>query len=345
LLRRNIGSHPYLLAIGIAVAVIGLAAIGYFFIYQPYLARSYTDAQASRILMSTVVDVSAYGRDAETYVKQAFDEMERLEGLLSRHIVDSEVSQINAQAGEWVKVSDPTLAVIELGIEYGELTGGAFDITVGALVSLWGFGTGDYKVPTNEEIASALQTVDYRRIEVDKAGKRVRIPAGTVLDLGGIAKGYIVDEARRFLVENRIQRAIVNAGGDISVIGSRPDGTPWRVGVQNPDDPSQIRWVIPLQNNSVVTSGDYQRYFVQDGERWHHILDPRTGFPARRIRSVTIVTDKAARADALSTAVFVLGLEEGSTLVEKLPGVEAIIVTSDDHVWISSGLAGSIVSL
>lgn len=344
-MKKNPGSHQYLLAVGIAVTVIVLAAIGYFFLYQPYLERSYTDAQGSRILMSTVVDVSAYGPDAETYVKQAFAEMEKLEAILSRHLIDSEVSRINSQAGEWIDVSESTLEVIELGVEYGTLTDGAFDITVGGLISLWGFGTGEYKVPTDEEIAAALKTVDYRRVEIDKAKKRVRIPAGTVLDLGGIAKGYIVDEARRFLAQNRMQRAIVNAGGDISVIGSRPDGTPWRVGVQNPDDPSQIRWVIPLQNNSVVTSGDYQRYFVQDGERWHHILDPRTGYPARGIRSVTIVTEKAAVADALSTAVFVLGLERGSALVEKLPGVEAIIVTSDDDVWISSGLAESIVSL
>ena len=213
---------------------------------------------------------------------------------------------------------------------------------MGGLISLWGFGTGEYKVPTDEEIAAALKTVDYRRVEIDKAKKRVRIPAGTVLDLGGIAKGYIVDEARRFLAQNRMQRAIVNAG-DISVIGSVLMG-PLACWVQNPDDHRRFA-VIPLQNNSVVTSGDYQRYFVQDGERWHHILDPRTGYPARGIRSVTIVTEKAAVADALSTAVFVLGLERGSALVEKLPGVEAIIVTSDDDVWISSGLAESIVSI
>lgn len=339
------GSRRWLTALGAAVAVIILTAIGYFFVYQPYLQRSLTQAQATRILMDTVVDITAYGRNADTYVEQAFNQMEDLEGILSRHLVDSEIAKINERAGQWVEVSDHTLAVIETGLKYAALTDGAFDISVGALVSLWGFGTGKYQVPTAEEIAEALQTVGYDKVEVDKQGKRVRVPQDTILDLGGIAKGYIVDQARAQLKNNRMQRAIVNAGGDISVIGSRPDGTPWRVGVQNPDDPSQIKWVLPLQNNSVVTSGDYQRYFVQNGERWHHILDPRTGYPARGLKSVTIIAQEASAADALSTAVFVLGLEKGSSLIEELPGIEGILVASDDQVWISSGLTELIVTL
>ncbi|HHT73902.1 MAG TPA: FAD:protein FMN transferase [Firmicutes bacterium] len=338
-------SRRVILALVAAAVVFGLVAGGYFFFYLPYVKAQESQAQATRFLMDTSVDISAFGRDAETYVKQAFGEMERLEEVLSRHIVHSEVAKINSSAGEWVSVSEPTIEVISLGLEIGELTKGAFDITVGVLVSLWGFGTGDYKVPSSEEIAEALATIDYRKVEVDKAGKRVRIPEGSVLDLGGIAKGYIVDQARSYLVKHRMQRAIVNAGGDISVIGARPDGTPWRVGVQNPNDPSQISWVIPLQNNSVVTSGDYQRFFIQDGARWHHILDPRTGYPARELKSVTIVAQSAARADALSTAVFVLGWEKGKELVEKLPGVEGILVGSDNQVWISSGLAESAVTL
>jgi len=338
-------SHRPLLAAAAALAVLVLAVGGYFFFYLPYVKAQEGQAQATRFLMDTAVDVSAYGRNAEASVNSVFGEMERLEEVLSRHIPTSEVAKINAQAGEWVAVSDTTLEVIALGLEIGELTGGAFDITVGALVSLWGFGTGDYKVPSEEEITAALATVDYRKVEVDKANKRVRIPEGTILDLGGVAKGYIVDYARQFLLKQKMQRAIVNAGGDISVIGGRPDGTPWRVGVQNPNDPSQISWVIPLQNNSVVTSGDYQRFFIQDGESWHHILDPRTGYPARGLKSVTIVASSAGRADALSTAVFVLGWEKGRELVEKLPGVEAIIVRSDNEVWVSSGLAQSVVTL
>lgn len=339
------GSRRWRVALAAVVLLIGVAAAGYFVFYLPHVQAQDTQAQATRFLMDTSVDISAYGRDAETHVKRALGEMERLEEVLSRHIVESEVARINANAGDWVSISDDTLAVISLALQIGDMTEGAFDITVGNLVSLWGFGTGSYKVPSEEEIAAALATVDYRKVELDKTGKRVRIPAGTVLDLGGIAKGYIVDQARSYLMKQRIQRAIVNAGGDISVIGSRPDGNPWRVGVQNPNDPSQISWVIPLQNNSVVTSGDYQRFFIQDGQRWHHILDPRTGYPARELKSVTIVAQTAAEGDALSTAVFVLGWEKGRELVERLPGVEGILVGSDNQVWISSGLAESVVTL
>lgn len=338
-------SQRLVLSLAAAAIVLVLTAGGYFFLYLPYSRAQESQAQATRFLMDTSVDISAYGRDAENCIKLAFGEMERLEELLSRHIPDSEVAKINANAGEWVSVSEPTLEVLTLALEISELTEGAFDITVGALVSLWGFGTGDYKVPSKEAIEAALATVDYRKVEIDKAGKRVRIPSGTVLDLGGVAKGYIVDQARAYLAKKKMHRAIVNAGGDISVIGSRPDGTPWRVGVQNPNDPSQISWVIPLQNNSVVTSGDYQRFFIQDGERWHHILDPHTGYPARELKSVTIVAESAAWADALSTAVFVLGFEKGKELVEKLPGVEGILVSSNNQVWVSSGLEESVVTL
>ncbi|NMA61724.1 MAG: FAD:protein FMN transferase, partial [Firmicutes bacterium] len=268
----------------------------------------------------------------------AFTIMEDLEQTLSRFVENSEVAKINQQAGEWVKVSPTTLQLIELGIKIGEVSHGAFDITIGAVLDLWGFGSGLYHVPTEEELAEALATVDYTQVEVNHNTSEVRIPQGTILDLGGIAKGFVVDSGISLLRKGKVQRSIINAGGDISVIGRRPDGQPWRVGVQDPDLPSDIRWILPLDNNSVVTSGDYQRFFTKDGQRYHHILDPKTGYPARGLRSVTIVGENGATSDALSTAVFVLGWEKGRALVESLDNVEAILV-SDTDVWISPGLA------
>lgn len=311
---------------------------GYYFVYVPYLGAKSSSTQKTMILMDTVVDVRVDGRESEELVAKVFATMEELEGMLSRFIHDSEIAEINRRAGQWVKVSPVTLEVVELGLAMGELTDGAFDITIGSVLDLWGFGSGQHAVPSEEELAARLSTVDYTKVEVDKDQNRVRIPEGTVLDLGGIAKGYIIDRGTDILRRANVERSIINAGGDISVIGRRPDNLPWRVGVQNPAKPSEIRWVLPLDNQNVVTSGDYQRYFMVGSERYHHILDPRTGYPARELTSVTIVGKDSATCDALSTAVFVLGWKEGRALVEKLADVEAIIVSSTD-TWISPGLS------
>ena len=273
---------------------------------------------SSMILMDTVVDVRVDGPRSASLVERVFARMEELERVFSRFIEESEVSEINRRAGEWVEVSPLTLELVELGIEMGRITEGAFDITIGAVLDLWGFGSDFHRVPTEEELADALATVDYTRVEVDGERGAVRIPQGTVLDLGGIAKGFIIHQATAILREAQVDRSMVNAGGDISVVGRRPDGRPWRVGVQDPEDPRSIRYVLPLDDQSVVTSGDYQRYFVVDGVRYHHIIDPFTGYPARGLRSVTIVGDNPAVCDAISTAVFVLGWE-GRALVESLP--------------------------
>lgn len=311
---------------------------GYYLIYVPHFETASSSTHQSIILMDTVVDVKVDGRNSEKLVAEVFATMEDLEGMLSRFIDDSEIAQINERAGQWVKVSPITLEVIELGLKMGDLTSGVFDITIGAVLDLWGFGSGQYYIPSEEELAEVLATVDYTQVEVDQAQGQVRIPVGTVLDLGGIAKGYIIDAGTDILRKANVQRSIINAGGDISVIGRRPDNTPWRVGVQNPQKPTEIRWILPLDDQSVVTSGDYQRFFVYEDERFHHIIDPQTGHPARGINSVTVVGASSAVCDAYSTAVFVLGWEEGRHLVEKLSGVEAIIISGSD-TWISPGLA------
>ncbi len=192
---------------------------------------------------------------------------------------------------------------------------------------------------------AALETVGYGRIEMDAQGSRVRIPAGTTLDLGGIAKGYVVQKATEMLRQAGVSRAIINAGGDISVIGKRPpDGQPWRVGVQDPAEPASLRWILALDDQCIVTSGDYQRYFEEDGQRWHHLLDPKSGYPARGLHSVTVVGDDIVSCDAAATAIFVLGWEEGRRLALELDGLEAILVGEHGGEWISPGLQDKIIS-
>ncbi|NLJ74989.1 MAG: FAD:protein FMN transferase [Firmicutes bacterium] len=334
--------NHFLVIVGIFIGVAVLCVVAYYGVYVPYVESHTTTNQRSRILMDTTVDIRVDARNSEELVNQAFAEIEGIEKSLSRYVDTSEVSKINAHAGQWVEVSQFTIDLVKEALRISELSDGAFDVTIGAVIELWGFGTGDYKVPSEEEIVQALKTVGYEKVEIDEAERKVRIPEGTILDLGGIAKGYAVDQASRLLRKSNAKRSIINAGGDISVIGRRPDDTPWRVGVQNPDNPADIRWILPLEDSSVVTSGDYQRYFVFNDQKWHHIIDPRTGYPARELKSVTVVTESATVADALSTAIFVLGMEAGSRLVEEMAGVEAIIV-SQDGVWISPELEEQIL--
>lgn len=340
--KKGVERRPFLILAFVLLGSGLVTLLGYYFLYLPHLQASESRTQTTKILMDTLVDVRVDGRNSQELVKQVFTTMEELEQMLSRFVTTSEVARINQQAGEWVKVSPTTIELVQLGIELGHVSNGAFDITIGAVLDLWGFGSGNYHVPSEEELAQALSTVDYTKVEVNSQTNEVRIPAETILDLGGIAKGFVVDGGIKILRKAKVQRSIINAGGDISVIGRRPDGEPWRVGVQDPDLPSDIRWILPLDDRSVVTSGDYQRYFTEDGQRYHHIIDPKTGYPARGLRSVTVVGENGAICDAISTAVFVLGWEQGRQLVESLDNVEAILV-KDTDVWISSGLAKLVV--
>ncbi len=327
----------------IAASAVGLVLIAYIFFRPHELLAEETTAQKTRLLMDTVVDVRVDAPNAAQLVDEAFKVMEELEQTLSRFVETSEVAQINQQAGTWVQVSPTTIELIATGMRMGELSQGAFDVTIGAVLDLWGFGSDTRQVPVAAELEAALATVDYRQVELDVQNSRVRIPADTILDLGGIAKGYVVQKAAELLRGANVSRAIINAGGDISVIGQRPDGQPWRVGVQDPAEPASLRWILALDDLSVVTSGDYQRYFEQDGERWHHIIDPKSGYPARGLQSVTVVGPDIVVCDAAATAIFVRGWEAGQRLVLELEGIEAILVSGGEE-WISPGLQDKIIS-
>lgn len=303
----------------------------------------------TEFLMSTVVESVAYtenAKDGEQALSAAYEEAARLEAMLDRHRAGSDVAAINAQAGQQpVSVTEETFSIIRLALDVGRITGGAFDITVAPLLELWGFGTGETRVPTPQELAEVLPLVDFTKVRIDEEARRVFLEGeGIQLDLGGIAKGYIVDQAIDVLRQKGITSASVDAGGDIRVIGEKPDGSPWRIGIRNPRERRELVAVIELRDQAIVTSGDYERFFMHEGERYHHILDPDTGLPARGVISVTIVANDAFTADAYSTAVFVLGLERGLALVESMPGVDAIIITDDEQMHLSSGLEGKVKS-
>lgn len=257
---------------------------------------------------------------------------------------DTEVLRINRRAGlEPVAVSEDTLKVIREGLRYGELTGGAFDITVAPLIRLWGFGTGEERVPAAEEIEAVLPAVDYSRVEIHAGtGSAVYLPSPEMgIDVGGIAKGYAADEAARVLREAGVRNAILDFGGDIVTIGGRPDGSPWRIGIQHPSgERNRFVGILSSRDESVVSSGAYERFFHEDGVRYHHIFDPSTGYPSDSgLTSVTAIGADAMKTDVLSTAIFVMGLEAGLALLDSLPGYEGILATEDMRVFVTAGIA------
>lgn len=296
----------------------------------------------TEFMMGTVVEiiVAASDRGASLdAIRGAFEEMRRVENLMSRRIKGSDVWRVNQSAGKHpVPVSRDTLSVVRVALETSLLSGGAFDVTVGALVSLWNRCWKEDRVPSREEVEGARRLVGYRDLEMDPEGETLFLKReGMELTLGGIAKGYAVDRAFEYLWDRGFRDLIVNAGGDLRTGGSK-FGSPWVIGIQDPRNESSIMATMNLTEAAVATSGDYERYYMKDGVRYHHILDPFTGFPARRSRSVTVVGDELIWADALATAVFVLGPEKGRALIERLPGTEALIVDGEGKVTLSSGM-------
>lgn len=300
------------------------------------------------VAMGTDVRVTVWAADgiaAESAMSSVFAEFDRLDALLSVWKPQSDVVRINAAAGgPPVSVSTDTLAVIKAGLDASRLTGGAFDMTFGALADVWKFDHDqDDRVPDAAEIEARLPQVDYRAVRVDEAGASVSLARpGVRLHLGGIGKGYAVDRAVALLRERGFRDFMIHAGGDLYV-GGQPGERPWRLGINDPRGaPEESFATLELRDRTLSTSGDYERFFIQDGVRYHHLLDPSTGRPARGCRSVSIVAPTALQADALSTGVFILGPEKGMALVERLADVDAVIVTADSRVLISSGLQGKV---
>lgn len=294
----------------------------------------------TELIMGTLVEIKAYGSDKdllERGIDDAFAEMGRLEQLLSTHIPGSEVSRLSAATGP-VQVSEETAALLVRGGQIARLSHGAFDMGLGRLKDLWGIESDMPRVPGEKEIQDALQGIGPDALQIDGLQVRVRTP-GLKIDLGGIAKGYAVDRAVETLRRAGVMSAAVNAGGDIRLLGDR-QGQPWRIGIQHPRQAGAIVATLTLQDQAVVTSGDYERYFEQDGIRYHHLFDPQTGRPARGCQSVSVIGADAASADALATAAFVLGPERGLDFLERLPGVEGLVLAADGRRLATAGLEG-----
>jgi len=308
-----------------------------FFVWQRQPAE---DSLLSRtaLVMGTLVEIKAYGDDRELLeqgLDAAFAEMVRLEQLFSTHIPKSEVSRLSAADAPLI-VSEETATLLGLGLKIAQRSDGAFDMGLGKLKALWGVESDQPQVPEEQSIALALKGIGPDSLQISEQQVRKQTP-GLQIDLGGIAKGYAVDRAVEKLRQAGIFSAAVNAGGDIRLLGDR-QGQSWRIGIQHPRKAGEIIATLALQNRAVVTSGDYERYFEQEGLRYHHLFDPQTGRPARGCQSVTVVAADAASADALATAAFVLGPQKGLTLLEQMPDVEGFLIAADGSKLATGGL-------
>jgi thiamine biosynthesis lipoprotein len=303
-----------------------------------------TRAEPSRaeFVMGTVCSVTLYDQAKTQVYRDIFSRLREIEDRMSANLPDSDVTRVNAAAGvASVQVHNDVFDVIERALFYAEISGGAFDPTVGPLVSLWGIGGDDPRVPTQEEIDAVLPLVNWRDVELDRERRTVFLrQPGMALDLGGIAKGYAADEAAALIRQARLKRAIIDLGGNIMTFGVRQDGRPWRVGIQNPlDDRGAYIGIVEVRDRTVVTSGVYERNFEADGVLYHHIFSPFDGYPiSNGLLSVTIIADTSIDADALSTAVFVMGYERGMALIESLEGIEGIFVFEDMSVRKTEGV-------
>jgi FAD:protein FMN transferase len=296
----------------------------------------------TEVLLGTVCTITIYDKPSDKIFNMAFNRIRDIENKMSINIDRSEVISINDKSGhEAVRVSDETFYVIQKGVYHSSLSGGNFDITIGPLVKLWNIAHDNAKVPEMQQAGIKRGLVNYKDVVLDESQKTVMLKReGMILDLGGIAKGHAADSVAEVLRKNGVKHAIINLGGDVVVLGSKVDGSKWRIGVQNPfSKRGEHLGVIQVVDKTVVTSGIYERYLEEGGKKYHHILDPSTGFPVENnLAGVTIITDKSIDADSLSTAVFVLGLEKGMQLIESLRDVEAVLVTQNSEVYITSGI-------
>lgn len=302
------------------------------------LAGWHHDTQS---IMGTRVHAELWHDDparAEQLLDAVMAEMRRIDATYSPYLESSDLSVLNREAPRgWVRVTAEMFELLSRSREMSELTGGAFDVTYASVGRYYDYRAGER--PDDAQIREAVAAIDYRYVELDPAGPRVRYAHPRVyVDLGGIAKGYAVDRAAAILRRAGIEQAGISAGGDSYIIGDRR-GEPWTVGIRDPRNEAAMAAVLPLVDTAVSTSGDYERFFEEDGVRYHHILDPATGRSARDSWSVTILGPEATFTDALSTSVFVLGPERGLELIDRLPGIDAIVIDAAGRLRYSAELA------
>lgn len=298
--------------------------------------------------MDTVMDLTIYGFHKEgkalsetelgEVMNQAVALINRLEDLFSVTKQDSDIAKINAAGGKPVTVADETYDLLQKCLHYSDITDGMFDISIYPLVKLWGFTTGEYHVPTEQEIRKVQDQIDYKKIRLSD-GNNVQIEEGMQIDLGAAAKGYLSQKLMDLFRAEGIESAIVSLGGNVQAMGKKEDGSLYNIGLVDPADGTSIYGTLEVEDRAVITSGIYQRYFEKDGQTWHHIMDKGTGKPADNgLASVTVVTADGSTGDALATALYVMGEEKAVEYQKNHPEIEIILIRKDGSLWQSDEL-------
>ncbi|MDE6034993.1 MAG: FAD:protein FMN transferase [Ruminococcus sp.] len=287
--------------------------------------------------MDTYMSITAYGKNADTALNQVEEKVSELENLWSVTRESSEFYKINHSNGQNISVSPETAELIDFSIEISEITDGALDCSIYPVLTEWGFTTGDYKIPTDERLSELLEYTDYRKINFD--GKSISIPENMQIDSGAVGKGLTGDIITEILVKNGIDSALLDLGGNIQTIGKKPDDTEWKIGLRSPFDEGNFA-TLEISDCAVITSGGYERYFIgEDGKTYWHILDPATGRPAESgLVSVTVIGREGKLCDALSTALFVMGLEKSEDLWKSRNDFEMVVVTDDGKIYLTEGI-------
>jgi thiamine biosynthesis lipoprotein len=302
-----------------------------------------TSESITTYALDTVITINLYDEGSEAIFTRMTNRINEIEALMSKHIEGSEVDLINQNAGiKPVVVSEDTYKVIERAVLYAKLSKGSFDPTIGPIVDLWGIGTEEAKVPSADEITQILKYVDYEAIVLSENDRTVYLSQSDMsIDLGAIAKGFVADELVLLLKNEGIRKAIINLGGNVYAYGEKDNGDYWKIAIQTPYDQRNVNFgFVEIKDQTVVTSGPYERYFEKDGKTYHHIFDANTGYPIDgETVSVTIVTQSSMDADALSTLLFTMNQKDGLELIESMDGVECLYIDRDYEIRMSSGFA------
>lgn len=301
--------------------------------------------------MDTYMTLTAYGENAKEAVEAGIAEIQRLDALLSTGDANSEVAQINQNGGG--TLSEDTDYLVKRALAIYQSTQGAFDISIYPVMQLWGFTTGDFAVPSKEDLAAKLALVNAGRISLteDNGVSSITLPEGMEIDLGGIAKGYTSGRVMEVMKRYGIESAVINLGGNAHVLGSKPDGSAWKVGIQDPNDTNGYLGGVSVRDKAIITSGGYERYFVDEatGVKYHHIIDPKTGYSANNgLISVTIVSADSTLADGLSTSLFVLGTEDAIAYCEghcAEDGFDVIMEDEDGKLYITDGVMDDFINM
>jgi len=293
--------------------------------------------EQSIFAMDTYMNLRAYGEQAEEALTLSCEKITELENLFSVTKEGSDIWQINQAKGKTIEVSEDTKKILKTAIEVGDETQGALDITLYPVLKEWGFTTEEYQIPEKKKLQSLLQHVDYKQIELN--GNQVSIPKEAQIDFGALAKGYTSDQIIEILKENGVESALINLGGNVHTLGTKPDGSLWKIGIRNPFGTSEM-CILSIADYAVITSGNYERYFTgEDGKNYWHILDASDGYPADNgLVSVTIIGKEGVRCDALSTALFVAGLEKASEYWQDRQDFDMVLVTEKGKIYITEGI-------